>query len=87
MNLDVTQNNPDNEKVNEVKIENKSEIENDILIKIEEEKDMKKVPKDKLLFIMLSYFVMLTVSFLKGSEHTESIISVEMYIIIFYNKN
>lgn len=63
----------------EVKVKNEiSKSENEILIKIEEEKDMRKVPKDKIFYIMISYVVMLTVSILKGSEHTESIISVEM---------
>jgi hypothetical protein len=60
------------------KIENKIDIENEILIKLEEEKDMKNFHKGKIFTIALSFIVMLTITFLKGSEHTESIISVEM---------
>jgi hypothetical protein len=50
-------------------------------LEIEEEKDLRKLPFDKLLYLLVSYIAMLIISFLKGSEKMKSIIDIEVYII------
>ena len=48
------------------------------LLKIEEMKDLRKFPFDKMIYLILSYVLMLFISFLKGSEHMNSVINVEV---------
>ncbi len=53
------------------------------LLRIEEIKDLRKFPLDKMIYLILSYVLMLFISFLKGSEHMNSFIHIEVY---FNNK-
>lgn len=48
------------------------------LLKIEEEKDLKKFPLNKIAYMIFSYFALLLVSFLKGSDRFKSIVGIGM---------
>jgi hypothetical protein len=45
---------------------------------MEEEKDLRKLPMNKIIYLIISYLAMLLISFLKGSEKMKSIIDIEM---------
>lgn len=45
---------------------------------VEVAKDMRRLPHEKLIIMAISYVYMLTISFLKGSDHFNSIINVQM---------
>lgn len=45
---------------------------------IEEDKDIRRFPWEKLIIMAFSYVYMLVISFLKGSDHFNSIINIQM---------
>jgi hypothetical protein len=47
-------------------------------LKIEEEKDSRKIPIEKFVLFVTCYLIMLLITFLKGSSYVKSIIGVEM---------
>lgn len=53
-------------------------IEEYSLIRKEEIKDQRKCPFDKLIYMIICYVMMLLINFLKGSEHINSIIDIEV---------
>jgi hypothetical protein len=55
-------------------------VNNAELLRLEEEKDLRKFPLDKLLFMFISYVAMLVISFLKGSEKMKSFIGIPVYL-------
>lgn len=66
---------------NDSKINDITAIElqaNNQQLAIEEAKDMRRFPWEKLLIMAFSYILMLTISFLKGSDHFNSIINIKM---------
>lgn len=54
------------------------ETEKDEALLVEEKKDLRKFPLDKILWMVLCYFIMLAISFMKGSEKFESLFGVEL---------
>lgn len=67
----------------DISIDNtRGELSNEELIKVEETKDLKKFPFDKIILMIISYIVMLFISFLKGSDYMKSIANVELYLYL-----
>ena len=48
------------------------------LLKVEVEQDLRKFPFDKVIYMIISYIVMLVVNFLKGSDYLKSVIGVQV---------
>jgi len=66
---------------NELKINDSTAVDidgNNQHLKAEEIKDMIRFPFEKLIIMVISYIFMLTISFLKGSDHFDSLIGIEM---------
>jgi hypothetical protein len=73
--------NPSFSAHNESKVNDITAIEldaNNQQLVLEETKDMRRFPKEKLIIMGFSYVFMLTISFLKGSDHFNSLINVQM---------
>ena len=67
----------------DISIDNtRGELSNEELIKVEETKDLKKFPFDKIILMIISYILMLFISFLKGSDYMKSIANVELYLYL-----
>lgn len=62
-------------KINFLEV-NFSISESEDLLKLEEAKDLRKFPFDKLIWMILSYVVLLIVSLFKGTEKFHSLIGV-----------
>ncbi len=66
---------------NDLKVNDITAIESDAngqQLAIEEAKDMRRFPSEKLILMAISYNLMLTISFLKVSDHFNSLINVQM---------
>lgn len=73
--------NPSFSAHNDSKINDITAIESDAnnqQMALEEAKDMRRLPSEKFLIMAFSYVYMLTISFLKGSDHFNSLINVQM---------
>lgn len=53
------------------------EVDKDIYLLQEEQKDLRKFPLEKISTMLFCYIVMLMISFLKGSQHFKSIINIK----------
>ena len=73
--------NPSFSAHNESKVNDITAIEIDATGKqlaLEEARDMRRFPHEKYIIMAFSYVLMLTISFLKGSDHFNSLINVQM---------
>jgi len=71
---------PDNENLNSFRYEKANFSTNKYeLLKLEELKDLRKLPLNKLIYMFICYIVMLSVNFVKGSDHVESLIGIDVY--------
>lgn len=77
---DVKANNNKLSKFNISELYNNKEA----LLKLEEEKDLKKFPLDKLFYMLSAYLVMIATSLIKGSDHFPSLVGVESCSAIYW---